>query len=77
MKRLMNAMMSLCIFTVTFLSKEILERTDLMDVKESIWQEYLLFLLIYLLVYLFVKLLQFTVKGLRNKGARANHKVKQ
>lgn len=76
MKRLIDGFISLVIFTVTFLSKEVIERTELVTVQDNIWKEYLLFLLIYLLVYLMVKLLQFTVKRKRNKRTKDNSKVK-
>lgn len=76
MKRLIDAFISLFIFTVTFLSKEVIERTELVTVQDNIWKEYLLFLLVYLLVYLIVKLLQFIVKRKRNKRTKDNSKVK-
>lgn len=76
MKRLIDGLISLFIFTMTFLSKEVIERTELVIVQDNIWKEYLLFLLIYLLVYLIIKLLQFTVKRNRKKRIKDNSKVK-
>lgn len=75
MKRVIDALMSLFIFTVTFLTKEILERTDIFAVKANIWQEYLLFLVLYIIVYLIVKSLQFIVKRKKNKRVRDMKKV--
>ena len=75
MKRVIDAVMSLFIFTVTFLTKEILERTDIFAVKANIWQEYLLFLVLYIIVYLIVKSLQFIVKRKKNKRVRDMKKV--
>lgn len=75
MKRVIDALMSLFIFTVTFLTKEILERTDIFAVKANIWQEYLLFLVLYIIVYLIVKSIQFIVKRKKNKRVRDMKKV--
>lgn len=75
MKRVIDAVMSLFIFTITFLTKEILERTDIFAVKANIWQEYLLFLVLYIIVYLIVKSLQFIVKRKKNKRVRDMKKV--
>lgn len=74
MKRLIDAFISLFIFTMTFLSKEVIERTELVIVQGNIWKEYLLFLSVYLFIYLMVKLFQFTVK--RKKNQRTNDKNK-
>lgn len=67
--------MSLFIFTITFLTKEILERTDIFAVKAHIWQEYLFFLVLYIIVYLIVKSIQFIVKRKKNKRVRDMKKV--
>ena len=67
--------MSLFIFTITFLTKEILERTDIFAVKANIWQEYLFFLVLYIIVYLIVKSIQFIVKRKKNKRVRDMKKV--
>ena len=76
MKRVIDAVISLFIFTITFLVKEILERTDLVNLNDNIWKEYLLFLFIYVCIYVLVKLLQFIVKRKRNKRVSVSNKGK-
>lgn len=76
MKRVIDAVISLFIFTITFLMKEILERTDLVNLNDNIWKEYLLFLFIYVCIYVLVKLLQFIVKRKRNKRVSVSNKGK-
>lgn len=70
MKRVANGLIDLVIFTVAFLAQKILSRTDIIHIQNSLWIEYVSFIVIYLIVYIIVKLLVFYLRRKKRRQAK-------
>lgn len=70
MKRVTNGLIDLVIFTIAFLAQEVLSRTDVINVQDSLWIEYISFIAIYLMIYIMVKVVVFYMRRKKRKQVK-------
>lgn len=62
MKRVVNGVVDLIIFTIAFFTQEILNRNDIINTQDSLWIDFISFIAIFLVVYVIVKVAVFYMR---------------
>lgn len=71
MKRVVNGVVDLIIFTIAFFTQEILNRNDIINTQDSLWIDFISFIAIFLVVYVIVKVAVFYTRRSKRTAKRS------